>query len=512
MATRRLSAAPHFLTDLLDSSCHLPQLDFVKALGLGIHLSKLNQFESSYKTASTNFASLLQYPFLQSILISEATKSAAGRTSSDLRSIIIDGSSRFDQLTQSDISITQQVVTFSKTAPMLLKSLTVAGYASGVKPLVEQYAAESAASGSENEAFFDEYSQNLDDQISLMTTKIADLIAKITNAETELTNANVGKVIADTIKARFMYAHCFQIWRIKALFSTLSDALSGILKNFESLLLTWTDIAPRLKTVESADRKVSDTELNQVVRTWDKARNAATDYVDAVSGSGSTAPPSSRSRFVAATATAEDYLPKCPKTKGELMIASLIVNFVQEASSPQDSVKANANISDAGKEKILKAASPPAQTQDTLDEVSLQTSGVLKQFTCNNPDKPTEKINLQVMVTNCQKMYFDLQQKTVPLAQDLQTYSRTQLALLPKLVASNNVKPGELGVDAYLKANKTLQEDYKTQADEIFKDSLAYKQKWDNAINAKIADSLTSIAQGLNNITSWNLTRCAPHL
>lgn len=69
-------------------------------------------------------------------------------------------------------------------------------------------------------------------------------------------------------------------------------------------------------------------------------------------------------------------------------------------------------------------------------------------------------------------MYYDLQQKTVPLAQDLQTYSNAQLALLPKLVSTTSAKPGEVTVATYLSANKAITVDYKTKADEIFKDRL----------------------------------------
>ena len=65
-------------------------------------------------------------------------------------------------------------------------------------------------------------------------------------------------------------------------------------------------------------------------------------------------------------------------------------------------------------------------------------------------------------------MYYDLQQTTVPLAQDLQTYSNAQLALLPKLVSTSSAGPGQITVATYLSANGSLTQDYKTKADAIF--------------------------------------------
>jgi hypothetical protein len=66
------------------------------------------------------------------------------------------------------------------------------------------------------------------------------------------------------------------------------------------------------------------------------------------------------------------------------------------------------------------------------------------------------------------QMYLDLQQDTVPLAQDLQTYSNTVLVLLPQVVSTPSAKPGEVTMAMYLDAHKTLASDYKVKADEIF--------------------------------------------
>jgi hypothetical protein len=65
-------------------------------------------------------------------------------------------------------------------------------------------------------------------------------------------------------------------------------------------------------------------------------------------------------------------------------------------------------------------------------------------------------------------MYWDLQEETVPVAQDLQSYSKTVLALLPRLVTTTTAKPGEVTVDTYIKAHESIANDYKEIADTIF--------------------------------------------
>jgi hypothetical protein len=70
-------------------------------------------------------------------------------------------------------------------------------------------------------------------------------------------------------------------------------------------------------------------------------------------------------------------------------------------------------------------------------------------------------------------MYWDLQQETVPTAQDLQTYSNTVLLLLPRLVTTPSANPGEITVDTYLQAHQTLADDYKVKADAIFQKRFA---------------------------------------
>lgn len=122
---------------------------------------------------------------------------------------------------------------------------------------------------------------------------------------------------------------------IKALFSKLNKALTGVISDAKSLLSTWSDVQTRLGTVETVDRKVTDAESKQVVEEWTKAQEAATAYVNAVTGSGSTRAVPGRQLLAAAIAAVPHHLPKIPRTQGELMMARLIGTVGDSHEAPR---------------------------------------------------------------------------------------------------------------------------------------------------------------------------------
>ncbi|KAJ7849621.1 hypothetical protein B0H13DRAFT_1875476 [Mycena leptocephala] len=484
----------------------MPAAEIVKALGPGT----LHQFSSSYQTATESFTNLLLYPFLQSIVLSNPNNIKSNEQ--DLRTLVVDGSSRFGQLCTTNISIAQQVNSYGKVVPVLLKGETISKYTTYAKPLIEKYVAEAEASGNENKQFFMEfqaYISTVDQKIALIAPKVAGLTTDIENANIELGNANVGAVIGDLIKTFFkigsgedgnvqiatllgvgidtLKSSFTQLWAnqqhlkglikgltnlkdtlttVETLFSKLRGALTGVLSDAKALLSIWSDVQTRLGTVESVDRMVTDAELTQIVVEWTKAQEAATAYVGAVSGSGATRAVPTRQLINEATAAVAHHMPKVPRTQGELKMAHLItsLDLTDAGGKPK--------VTDSDREKLLKLA---GRVRLFLDELILQTSGVMEEFNallripylnqlqCNNPDKPSEKIDIQTMVTNYQKMYWDLQQETVPLAQELQAYSNAVLLLLPKLVSTPTGKPGEV------------------TATEISNKSVMFKNKWNNA-------------------------------
>ncbi|KIK57574.1 hypothetical protein GYMLUDRAFT_229116 [Collybiopsis luxurians FD-317 M1] len=517
--------------------------EVIEALGPGNQLSNLNKFAASYKAANRIFIDLLTYPFLESIVLGEGQ---AGKQ--DLRAIVVDGDARFAQLCITNISIARQVISYAQTAPLILPSLTVSGYAIAMRPLVAQYVAEALASANGNEQFFEgasfqAYLLLLDNQIVLMTDKIAQLTAQIEEAKDELAHANVGSTIADIIKAIFKLSDSSeerdiqiaallnvgletikssfsQLWSdqqrlkelitglttlkdnlsaIKTLFTALSDSLTGIISDTKSLLNLWNDVQARLGTVETVDRNFTPQEIQEIADKWAKAEQAAKEYIEVVISSGSTKAPSIQPLVKKGVARKSTSVSKIPRTKAELRMAEIIASVGPEARAAartrRTSPKSSSNLRDANSD-FLALAGPPKATQAVLDDMALQTAGVMKQFNdmlqlpylnqlqVNNPDKPSEKINIQDMVTNYQRLYWELQQATVPVAQDLQSYSEVVLVLLPYLVASNSATPPDVSIETYLTAHKTLADEYKIKADNIFNASLDYQRLWGNAMNA----------------------------
>jgi hypothetical protein len=114
---------------------------------------------------------------------------------------------------------------------------------------------------------------------------------------------------------------------IKTLFSALSQALSGIVSDTQTLLATWTDVDTRLATVENIDRNVTDSELRLITRDWAEARDAATAYINAVSGTRFAKIMSGRELLERARMPRQDQVPKVPRTKGEIEMARLLATL-----------------------------------------------------------------------------------------------------------------------------------------------------------------------------------------
>jgi hypothetical protein len=126
----------------------------VTALGPGKTLSTLNKYATSYQDANKNFDALLRYPFLQDIVLADGTDPKAD--TNDLHTIVADGSSRFNQLCTTNVSIAQQAISYGRTVSILLKSVDIAKYVSSVKPLVDQYINQAKTSASDNKQFFED--------------------------------------------------------------------------------------------------------------------------------------------------------------------------------------------------------------------------------------------------------------------------------------------------------------------------------------------------------------------
>lgn len=115
----------------------------------------------------------------------------------------------------------------------------------------------------------------------------------------------------------------------KTIFLALRSALLPVAAGTQLLLDTWSDIQKRLAPVKDVDRKLTESELSDVVAEWTQAQAAATAYVDAVGGRGPS--PSALPSFATAE-TVSDAGPMLepahepfwlPQSKGELDMAHL---------------------------------------------------------------------------------------------------------------------------------------------------------------------------------------------
>jgi hypothetical protein len=123
--------------------------EIVQALGPGEHLSELDRFTESYRIATTNFNLLLQYPFLQSIVLDDDNNGGQ-----DLRTIVADGSGKFGQLSHTNITVARQVISFGKTIPAFLRALTISNFAINTKPMIANYIEEVDRDSEANKQFF----------------------------------------------------------------------------------------------------------------------------------------------------------------------------------------------------------------------------------------------------------------------------------------------------------------------------------------------------------------------
>ncbi|EJU00461.1 hypothetical protein DACRYDRAFT_117414 [Dacryopinax primogenitus] len=541
-------------------------VNIVSALGAPKRVNDLTRSLDSYKTITNTFDSLLQFPFLNNIVLSDQSENV----NQDLRSITVNGYSKFGQLSQNNVSVAQQIITYARACPTLLKSLTVAAYVASTKNLIDQYIAQAQATADASGPFFKEFADYIrivDDQIAAMTKKIGDLTSQIAAAQSNLDNLNVGQVVSDLLSQLFKLAagedgeiqmatmlqvgidtfkttfkKLFEekaklqklidglttlqtnLKQIKTMFTTLSKSLTNVLADSTSLLGIWTDVSDNLGEVDDVNRKLTAEELEKTGSAWSAASTTAQKYVNAITGTPSK--PTSLKNEIRSAVDSKDVpsLQSLPSSKAELALAKYIAQASASGLiSPDTETRlpvsymaavAELNLPQGDKEKLEKAASPPEQTQETLDLLADRASGILGEFNtilqlpfldqlqCTNPDKGDEKIVIQSMVTAYQTEYFKLQQDTIPLAMNLKTYSTAQIKLLPIVDPSTNPKPGYLSVDQYLEANKGLTDQYKAASEVIFNATLAFKQRWDNACLAV----KQAIEECKSNITAWEKT------
>lgn len=317
-----------------------------------------------------------------------------------------------------------------------------------------------------------------------------------------------------------------QISSLRTIFSSLKSGLTVVTIDSASLLGVWDDVTARLQTVANVQRNASADEVKSLVSAWNKVSADADGYITAIN-----APTSSS--FAVRTAKAMAETPKIPVTKREIQLhrqiakadpngqlqARLRTNpafrqrFVRkQVARVKLATLAATDIPD--EDKVKAVISPPDDAQAKLDELATNTGQILRQFdellqlpflqelSCTDPDDGKTPSDIRSMVTTFRKRYLDLQQETIPVARDLQTYANTQITILPMVTPNATTDPAQMSLKDFLDMNKGLTADYQTKSNDLFNKSLTYKRSWDNAINSVTK----SINECTTNIDTWTKT------
>ncbi|PCH35842.1 hypothetical protein WOLCODRAFT_28164 [Wolfiporia cocos MD-104 SS10] len=211
---------------------------------------------------------------------------------------------------------------------------------------------------------------------------------------------------------------------------------------------------------------------------------------------------------------------KVPVTKHELAVYKLAVaagiignvgveKAISQYVAANDQISAAANVSDEDAKIVKGVLGPPTDAKEQLDDLADRTGKIidqfntllqqpyLDQFACTDPLDGSQT-NIFTMVTGFKQEYVALQQKTLPVARDLQAYAELQIALLP-IVVTKDPKPGNLTLEDFIATNKPLVDDYLVKASELSAESTAIQKKWDNAI----AVVQKAINECTSNIEKW---------
>ena len=126
----------------------------VDALGPGSRLSALSTFAQSYQSVSQNFSDLLVFPFLENIKVYDASGATSAAAYPNLRSLAVDGSSRFTSLSSQDVGLARQVISYAVTFQPLIEAIDVATFVSSLHDVVKNYADSARVAQQQSTQFF----------------------------------------------------------------------------------------------------------------------------------------------------------------------------------------------------------------------------------------------------------------------------------------------------------------------------------------------------------------------
>ncbi|KAI9106324.1 hypothetical protein DFS34DRAFT_645115 [Phlyctochytrium arcticum] len=417
--------------------------NIVTALGPGSKLASLSGFAQPYQAVSKNFSDLLVYPFLENIKVYQDPNGKATGTK-DLRSLAVDGSSRFASLVSQDIALARQTTSYAATLQPLIEAVDIATYVVSLSEVVKNYADSARGDSEQSATFFTQFSSYVDvvsGQIDAMADQLASIDDQIASQSDQLQSKDIGdslyeifkasihpfsvfnldphpanalvqiaallQITVDTIKGKFsslfvdkarlkkvldgLKTMRTQISSLKALFSSLRANLRVVIDSSSALLGVWDDVTTRLQSVAGMTRHATAGEIQVLVAQWNKVSNDAQAYVLAV-----TASPSSSVALRAAKALSET--PKVPIGQHEIKLQQLL-SHSDPKRQLQARLRANPHFSqqfaceqmkrvhlmaapaaDSDEQILSNVISPPDDAKKKLDELATNTGEILHQF------------------------------------------------------------------------------------------------------------------------------------
>lgn len=121
--------------------------DIITALGPGRELDSLTSFAPDYVTVRRAFNKLLVFPHLEAIEIGDTSES-------NLLSLVLDGNSRFSDLSGIDIELAKKVITYDSAFSSLVDTFKIQVLVKTLQPVAKDYADHARAHSKANLKFF----------------------------------------------------------------------------------------------------------------------------------------------------------------------------------------------------------------------------------------------------------------------------------------------------------------------------------------------------------------------
>lgn len=271
---------------------------------------------------------------------------------------------------------------------------------------------------------------------------------------------------------------------VRLLMTALLENLTNVMRQSIALMGAWYEILQSLNGLSATSvplDKFDADEVSAIKVAWQTVKNSADDFKKAVSDVSST--------------SITSVLERNTEVVRRSLAFSARVSTVSARSVPRE-----LSTSDADKEAISKITTDE-QTQKSLDAMTATSRKIVASFNKllrvpfldslhvssaastgtnangrqENSNDESNKVDLETLTLNYLTRYQTLQADTVPIARSLYGYARVQQQLIPLLGKS-------LSVDNYVRANLSLIEKRREDAERVHALHNKFQQDWNTAI------------------------------